>query len=57
MPFEAAAALADGMLRLLGDEALRAALAQRGAQRAIEEFGKEAIMAQYLALYRRLVRA
>jgi len=57
VPCEAPAALAEGILRLLGDEALRAALAQSGAQRAAEEFGKEAIMAQYLALYRRLLRA
>jgi len=57
VPCEAPAALAEGMLRLLGDEALRAALVQSGAQRAIGEFGKEAIMARYLDLYRRLVGA
>ncbi len=51
------AALADGILRLLGDDALRAALVRRAAQRASEEFGQDSIMAQYLDLYRRLLRA
>ena len=57
VPCEAPAALANGILRLLGDSTLRAALVHRAAQRASEEFGKDAIMAQYLNLYHRLLRA
>lgn len=57
VPCEAPSALADGILRLLRDDALRAELARAGARRVREDFSEDAVMAQYLDLYRRLLRA
>ena len=56
VPCDDAPALADGILRLLADQPLRAALVRRGAERVLAEFGQDAIMARYLALYRCLAR-
>ena len=52
----ALAVLAEGIRHVLADQRLRAALVQRGAERVTTEFGQDAIMAQYLALYRCLAR-
>jgi glycosyltransferase involved in cell wall biosynthesis len=50
-------ALAEGIRTVLADEGLRTSMAERGGERARREFGREAIMDQYLALYRQLVQA
>jgi glycosyltransferase involved in cell wall biosynthesis len=47
-------ALAGGIRALLEDPALAAALVERGGRRVQAEFGRDAIVAQYLDLYRRL---
>ena len=56
VPCDDAPALAEGIRHVLADQRLRAALVQRGAERVTTEFGQDAIMAQYLALYRCLAR-
>jgi glycosyltransferase involved in cell wall biosynthesis len=48
-------ALAEGIRTVLADDGLRTSLAARGGERARREFGREAIMDQYLALYRQLL--
>lgn len=50
-------ALAHGIRELLEDDALRATLARRGGERVRRELGRDAILDQYLDLYRRLVGA
>jgi hypothetical protein len=50
-------ALAEGLRTVLADDRLRTSLAERGSERIRGEFAREAIMDQYLALYRRLVGA
>jgi L-malate glycosyltransferase len=50
-------ALAEGIRTVLADDRLRTSLAKLGGERARREFGREAIMDQYLALYRGLVGA
>jgi len=57
VPCDDAAALADGMLRLLRDQTLRGSLVEQGAARVAAELDKSAIMARYLELYRHLLRA
>jgi glycosyltransferase involved in cell wall biosynthesis len=48
------AALAAGITEVLGDPSLASALVERGAERVVREFGRDAIMDRYLELYRRL---
>ena len=55
VPCDDAAALADGILHVLGDPALQAAMIRRGAERIAGEFARDVIMAQYRDLYRTLV--
>ena len=55
VPCEDPAALAKGMALLLRDGALREGLAKQGLQRATRDFSPEAILGQYLDLYRRLL--
>ena len=55
VPCDDPPALAEGIRQLLADQALRLALADRGAARAAADFGRETIMVQYLDLYRQLV--
>ncbi len=47
-------ALAEGVRLTLSDSALMAAIAERGRERVEREFGRQAIMEQYLNLYRDL---
>jgi hypothetical protein len=49
-------ALAEGIATVLQDAGLMAALTRSGGERVHREFGREAIMGQYLDLYRRLAR-
>jgi hypothetical protein len=51
------AALAAGIAAVLRDPPLMTAMAARGAVRVVQEFGRDAIMDQYLDLYRRLTLA
>jgi glycosyltransferase involved in cell wall biosynthesis len=55
VPCDDAGALARAIERLLGDEPLRAALAEAGAVRAAREFGRDAVIGAYLDLYRQLL--
>ena len=55
VPCEDPGALADGMALLLRDGALREGLATQGLQRATRDFSPEAILGEYLDLYRRLL--
>ena len=50
-------ALALGIQEMLADDGLRSALARRGGERARRELGRDAILDQYLDLYRRLAGA
>jgi L-malate glycosyltransferase len=54
VPCADARALAEGIEAMLRDPALGAEMAARGHRRVEMEFGREAIMGQYLELYRRL---
>jgi glycosyltransferase involved in cell wall biosynthesis len=54
-PIRDAAALADGVARLLGDRALRERLVSAAARRVLEEFGTEALAERTLAIYREVV--
>jgi len=56
VPCDHAPALAEGIVQVMADQSLGKALVRRGAERAATEFGQDAIMAQYLALYRCLAR-
>jgi hypothetical protein len=49
--------LAAGIQRVLSDPGLAAALVEQGSMRVAAEFGREAIMGQYCALYRHLTGA
>lgn len=49
------AAMAEALARLVGDASVRARFASRAAERAVREFGFEAMAGAYDALYRRLV--
>jgi glycosyltransferase involved in cell wall biosynthesis len=51
VPIDDAAALAEGVRRLLADEALRRKLAKRGARRVELEFSEAAVVAQWKALF------
>ncbi|MGB5833870.1 MAG: glycosyltransferase [Thiohalocapsa sp.] len=55
VPCDEPTALANGVMHLLGDSAMRDGLVERGAERVVREFSQDAIMAQYLDLYGRLV--
>jgi L-malate glycosyltransferase len=57
VPCADAKALGAGIRALLEEPHLAAALVTRGAQRVQAEFGRDAIVGQYLDLYRRLVGA
>jgi len=57
VPCDDPTGLAAGIRTLLADAGLRHALVQRGAARVATEFGKDAILAQYRALYHHLMRA
>jgi glycosyltransferase involved in cell wall biosynthesis len=45
------------MALLLRDPALRRDLAEHGHRRAVQDFSSQAILAQYVDLYRRLLGA
>jgi glycosyltransferase involved in cell wall biosynthesis len=49
--------LAEGMALLLRDRALREGLAEQGRRRAAREFSSQAILSQYISLYRHLTGA
>jgi glycosyltransferase involved in cell wall biosynthesis len=51
VPVDDAAALADGVRRLLGDTPLRLRLARRGAKRVELEFSEAAVVAQWKTLF------
>jgi len=51
------AALAHGMEHLMGEARLREELVERGAQRAVADYGEATIVARYRALYRQLLGA
>jgi glycosyltransferase involved in cell wall biosynthesis len=55
IPCEDPEALAKGITRLLGDDGLRDGLAEQGQLRAVRDFSSQAILAEYLDLYRTLV--
>jgi len=57
VPCDDPPALAAALRRVIGDEALRAAMVERGAVRVAADFGEDRILAQYRALYCHLVRA
>ncbi len=57
VPVRDAAALGAAMRELLADPAQRAAFGAAGAERAVQEFDQEAIIATTLATYRRLMVA
>ena len=57
VPCEDAKALAEGIAAVLADPGLMTAMAERGGERVRREFGRDAIMDQYLDLYRRLAGA
>jgi glycosyltransferase involved in cell wall biosynthesis len=48
-------ALAQALLRLLQDAALRQRMGQRGRQRAVEEFSERAVIGETLAVYQRVL--
>jgi N-acetyl-alpha-D-glucosaminyl L-malate synthase BshA len=48
------AGMADAALELLADEELRKRMGAAGRRRAIENFGRDAIVARYRAIYRRV---
>lgn len=52
-----AAALAQGIIRLLGDDALRARMGQAGRRRAVERFSWETVAENLLACYERVLGA
>lgn len=54
VPCEDARALAEGIKAVIADPQLAAAMVERGTSRVRLEFGADAIMDQYLDLYRRL---
>lgn len=54
VPCENDTALAQGIVELLGNDPLRQRLAQGGHNRVEREFGRDAIIDQYLELYRSL---
>lgn len=55
VPADDEQALADGLVRLVPDEALRARMGRAGAERIRSTFTLEAIAPHYLELYRRLL--
>jgi glycosyltransferase involved in cell wall biosynthesis len=57
VPCEDPAALAEGIRRVLADPVLMSDLARAGEARVAGEFSRDAITAQYLALYRTLAGA
>lgn len=57
VPCEDPAALAEGVRTVLSDASLARSMVERGADRVQREFGRDAIMDQYLDLYRHLARA
>lgn len=57
VPCADAAALATAIRRLIDEPALAMAIAKAGHQRVRNDFGREAIMAQYLALYHELANS
>ncbi len=52
-----AAALAQGIIRLLGDDALRARMGRAGRRRAVERFSWETVAENLLACYERVLGA
>lgn len=50
-----AKALADALAKLLADPELRQQMGRRGRERALSEFSQESIVAQVLALYRKVL--
>nr|WP_093188666.1 glycosyltransferase [Thiocapsa sp. KS1] len=56
VPCADAVALAGGIREVLSDPPLRSGLAERGHARVQRDFSRNAILDQYLALYRELVR-
>lgn len=56
-PCDDPAALSEAMALLLRDPALRRDLAEHGHRRAAQDFSSQAILAQYVDLYRRLLGA
>jgi glycosyltransferase involved in cell wall biosynthesis len=56
VPCADAIALAGGIREVLSDPTLMSGLAERGHARVQRDFGRDAILDQYLALYRELAR-
>jgi glycosyltransferase involved in cell wall biosynthesis len=56
VPSRAPAAMADAIVALAAESALRAGMGDAGRQRAAAEFGLDACVAGYLALYRKLLK-
>jgi len=46
--------MAEGALRLLGDEPMRRAFGEAGRRRAVEVFSQDAVVARYRVLYDRV---
>lgn len=57
VPTDNAPLLADGLVRLLGDDALRTTLAMSGQQRVLQDFSAQGIATQYRAVYQRALEA
>jgi glycosyltransferase involved in cell wall biosynthesis len=56
VPCDDAAALAEGMAQVIGDESLQHCMAGKGLKRIREDFSEAAVLAQYRALYADLLR-